>query len=134
MLKKLKWLLPAVILMLPAGGQAAFEYKNILATAVDGPVMDVATNPAEDLVFVLTPGQILIYATEDQTILDRIPVAKGFDRIAYQADDRLVLTARQPSQLNIIRYSRIYEIDLQGRAIQGPPDASVTIVVFDDYQ
>ena len=134
MFKYAKWIVAAVMLMLPTGLQAAFEYESVLKAAIDGPIVDVATNPDEDLVFVLTPGQIQIYSTEGQTVLDRIPVDKGFDRIAYQADDRLVLTAKKPSQLSIIRYSRIYDIDLQGRAIKGPPDAGVTIVVFDDYQ
>ena len=134
MVKRVKWIVAAVVLMLPTGLQAAFEYESLFKAAIDGPIVDVATNPAEDLVFVLTPGQVLIYSTDNRTVLDRIPVEAGFDRIAYQSDDRLVLTAQQPSRINIIRYSRIYDIDLAGRAIKGPPDAKVTIVVFDDYQ
>ena len=77
---------------------------------------------------------MLIYSTTDQAVLDRIPVEKQFDRIAYQDPDRLVLTAAEPSRINIIRFSRIYDIDLSGRAVKGPRDAKVTLVVFDDYQ
>ena len=134
MFRNLKWIVAAVVLMLPSGLQAAFEYESILQADIEGPIVDVATNPAEDLVFVLTPGKILIYSTDYQAVLDRIPVDAGFDRIAFQSDDRLVLTAKQPARLDIIRYSRIYDIDLKGRAVKGPSDASVTIVVFDDYQ
>ena len=134
MFKNMKWVVAAVILMLPAGSQAAFEYESILKAAVDGPIVDVAAHPDADLVFVLTPGKILIYSTDDQVVLDQIPVDKGFDRITYQDDDRLVLTARQPSRINILHFSRIYTFNLKGRAVNGPPDAKATIVVFDDYQ
>jgi len=134
MFRNLKWIVAAMVLMLPSGLQAAFEYESILQADIEGPIVDVATNPAEDLVFVLTPGKILIYSTDYRTVLDRIPVEAGFDRIAFQADDRLVLTAKQPARLDIIRYSRIYDIETKGRAVKGPSDASVTLVVFDDYQ
>ena len=134
MFKNVMWVVAAVVLMLPSGLQAAFEYESILKTDIDGPIVDVATHPADELVFVLTPGQILIYSTEYRAVLDRIPVDAGFDRIAFQSEDRLVLTAKQPARLDIIRYSRIFDIDIKGRAVKGPPDARVTIVVFDDYQ
>ena len=134
MFKNVMWIVAAVVFVLPSGLQAAFEYESILKEEIDGPIVDVAANPADELVFVLTPGQIVIYSTENRSILDRIPVDAGFDRIAFQADDRLVLTAKQPAKLDIIRYKRIFDIDIQGRAVKGPPDARVTIVVFDDYQ
>jgi hypothetical protein len=86
------------------------------------------------MIFILTPGAVLIYSATDQAVLDRIPVEKPFDRIAYQDPDRLVLTAGDPSRINIIRFSRIYDIDLSGRAVKGPLDAKVTLAVFDDYQ
>ena len=104
---------------------------NVLA-AFSALVM--TTNPAEDLVFILTPKAVVIYSTAERAVLDRIPVDASFDRIAYQNDDRLVLTATEPSRISIIRFSRIYDIDLSGRAVKGPPEAKVTLVVFDDYQ
>jgi hypothetical protein len=76
----------------------------------------------------------LIYSTDDRTVLDRIPLKASYDRIAFQKDDRLILTATKPSQINIIRFSRIFDIELAGRAVKGPKDAKVTLVVFDDYQ
>ena len=50
------------------------------------------------------------------------------------ARDRLILTAAEQSRIDVIRFSRIYDIDLSGRAVKGPQDAKVTLVVFDDYQ
>ena len=122
------------VLLIPTLVQAAFEHESVLEADIDGPILDVATNPAEDMVFVLTPGAVLIYSTSEQAILERIPVEKPYDRIAYQDPDRLVLTAGEPSRINVIRYSRIYDIDVSGRAVKGPVDAKVTLVVFDDYQ
>ncbi len=132
--KKFRWLIIAAVVLNAAAGQAAFEIDSILKTEVGSPILDVTTKPGEDMVFVLTPGAVLIYSVEDQAVLERIPVDKAFDRIAYQDKDRLVLTASQTAQMKILGYSRIYVIDTKGRAVKGPADASVTLVVFDDYQ
>ncbi len=121
-------------LLLPASLHAAFEVENVLKADMNAPILDVTTNPAEDMVFVLTSGAVMIYSTTDQAVLDRIPVDQAFDRIAYQEPDRLILTSAEPSRINVIRFSRIYDIDLSGRASKGPRDAKVTLVVFDDYQ
>ena len=134
MLRTMKLTVLLLIMFLPATLHAAFEVESVLKADIGAPILDVTTNPAEDMIFVLTPGAVMIYSTTDQVILDRIPVEKQFDRIAYQDPDRLVLTAAEPSRINIIRLSRIYDIDLSGRAFKGPQDAKVSLVVFDDYQ
>jgi hypothetical protein len=133
-LKKIKLALILAIVLVPAVLHAAFEVERILNADMGAPILDVTTNPAGDLVFVLTTGEVLIYSTDDQAVLDRIPIEKPFDRIAYQEEDRLILTAATPARINVIRFSRIYDIDLTGRAVKGPADAKVTLVVFDDYQ
>jgi hypothetical protein len=132
--KQIKWVVLFLVIMTPAVLPAAFEHERILKTDIDAPILDVTTDPAEDLVFILTPQAVLIYSTTDRSILDRIALDDSFDRIAYQNEDRLVLTAKEPSRISIIGFSRIYDIDLSGRAVKGPPDANVTLVVFDDYQ
>ena len=133
-MKKMMMALLIVIVMIPIGLQAAFEHESILRTEIGTPILDVATSPADDLLFFLTPGAVLIYSADDRTVLDRIPLKASFDRIAYQKDDRLILTATELSQINIIQFSRIYDIELSGRAMKGPKDAKATLVVFDDYQ
>jgi len=134
MSRNMKLAIVFMIVLLPAALHAAFEVETILKADIGAPILDVATNPAEELVFVLTPGVVLIYSTTDQAVLDRIPVEKQFDRIAYQDPDRLILTGAEPSRINIVRFSRIYDIDLSDRAFKGPQDAKVNLVVFDDYQ
>lgn len=133
-MRQMKLAVILAVVLIPVAVHAAFEHERILNAEIGAPILDVATNPSGDLVFVLTPGNVLIYSTDDQAVLDRIPVAGPFDRIAYQDEDRLVLTAAKPSRISVIRFSRIFDIDLSGRAVKGPPDARVTLVVFDDYQ
>lgn len=134
MFKHVKWLVAVMLILAPNGLQAAFEYESVLKADVGGTILDVTTDPASELAFFLTPEAVLIYSTEDKAVLDRIPLDERFDRIAYQSDDRLILTAADPARINIVRFSRIYDIDLTGRAVKGPKDAGVTLVVFDDYQ
>lgn len=132
--RKLYWLTICLFLLNTAAVKAAFEVDSILNTEIGAPILDVTAKPAEDLVFVLTQGAVLIYSTDEKTVLERIPVDKAFDRIAYQDDDRLILTSGQSTKMNIIGYSRIHAIDITNRAVKGPVDAKVTLVVFDDYQ
>ncbi len=134
MSRNMKLAVVLMVMLLPAALHAAFEVESVLKADIGAPILDVTTNPAEDMIFVLTPGAVMIYSTTDQAVVDRIPVDKEFDRIAYQDLDRLILTAAEPSRINIIRLSRIYDIDLSGRAFKGPQDAKVSLVVFDDYQ
>lgn len=134
MLNKMKWAVVLCFALIPGALNAAFEHERIHQSKIGAPILDMAANPADELVFLLTPGAVLIYSTADQIVLDRIPLEEPYDRIVYQGEDRLVLTGAQPSQVSMIRYSRIYDIDLTGRAVKGPPDAKVALVVFDDYQ
>jgi hypothetical protein len=133
-LKKTKLAVILVLVFFPAVLQAAFEVKRILDEDIGAPILDVATNPADETVFVLTPGAVLIYSTADRVVLERIALQEPFDRIAYQDDDRLVLSASQSSRIRVLHFNRIYDIDLSGRALKGPRDAKVSLVVFDDYQ
>ena len=134
MLKFVKLALCLAAVLLPSPLMAAFEVERILSTDLDAAALDVTTNADDELVYFLTPGTVLIYSIETQTVLDRIPVAKEFDRIAYEADGRLVLTDADSSRIDILRFNRIYDIDISGRAVKGPTDARVTLAVFDDYQ
>jgi hypothetical protein len=130
----LKWPFVLLAVLIPVVVPAAFEVDNLVDTEIGAPILDVTTKPSEDLVFVLTPGEVLIYSADARKVIERIPVDKAFEKIAYQEDDRLVLTAGASSQMKILAYSRVYAIDTTGRALKGPADARVTLVVFDDYQ
>jgi hypothetical protein len=133
-LRKLRLTAILAVILIPATLYAAFEVERFLKADIGAPILDVTTNPAGDMVFILTPGAVLIYSTPEQVVLDRIAIEEPFDRIAYMDEDRLVLSAGQSARITIIRFSRVYDIDLSGRAVKGHRDAKVTLVVFDDYQ
>jgi protein-disulfide isomerase len=134
MMKKSNWVIILAFILIPAAARGGIEYKSILNADINAPILDVATNPRNDTVFVLTRGAVLIYSTGKQAVVDRIPLTEAYDRIAYQAPHRLVLTATQPARLNIIHFDHIYDIDVSGKVVEGPLDARAKLVIFDDYQ
>jgi hypothetical protein len=126
----LLWLL----LNLPVAAYAAFDVAPILQETLDAPILDVAAHPEDEMVFLLTKGEVLIYSTEEKKILDRIAVDEQLDGLTYQKDNRLVLTAAESPMISVLQINQIFEIDISGRAVKGPPGAKATVVVFDDYQ
>lgn len=134
MRREIKLAIMVWVVLMPAMLQAAYVHESLLKSDIGAPVLDLTASPDEDLVLVLTRGEVLIYSTSQQAVLDRIPVEKHFDRIACLKGDLLALTSAEPSRINLIRFSRIYDINVTGRAVKGPPDAKASIVVFDDYQ
>ena len=134
MLRNMKLALALIVILVPTVVHANVSFEPILTEDMEAPIVDMATNPDENLIFLLTPTAVLFYSPEEKVVIDRIPLSEPFDRIALLDDDRLILTSSEPSRINIIRYNRIFSIDITGRAFKGPADAKVTLVVFDDYQ
>lgn len=113
---------------------AEISFEPILTEYMDEPVLDMATNPDQGLIFFLTPSAVLLYSPNEKDVIDRIPLKDRFDRVDQYGEDQLILTRSQPAWVQIIQYSRIFSIDIANRAFKGQADAKVTIVVFDDYQ
>jgi glutaredoxin len=134
MLKPINLILFLILTLVASIVHAEVSYEAILTTDLETSVVDVATDPDEDLVFLLTQTAVLFYSPKEKAVIDRIPLSETFDRIALLDNDRLILTGAEPSRISIIHYDRIYPIDITDRAFKGPADAKVTIVVFDDYQ
>jgi hypothetical protein len=85
--------------------------------------------------FILTPGEILIYSAQEGKVIDRIPVDKEFDRIAsLPRADMLTITSSTKKALQIILIEVVHKIDMTGLPFKGPADAAVTVAVFTDYQ
>jgi hypothetical protein len=85
--------------------------------------------------YILAPGEILVYSFSAGTITDRIPVDKNFDRIAsLPRVDTLVIASSAKKAVQIVLLEPLYEIDATGSPFRGPQGAPVVIVVFDDYQ
>jgi hypothetical protein len=114
---------------------AEIDWTTLKQINLDGNPTDIATAEDGSLIFVLTPGEILVFSPLKNTIVNRIPVDKEFDRLTYSSrSNMLVLTGGASKTLRMIRVDRIYDIDISDHPIKGPADAAVTIAVFDDYQ
>jgi hypothetical protein len=100
-----------------------------------GPTLDVSQSKDGQWVFILTPGEILVYSAPEGRVINRIPVGKAFDRlIHFASNNTLILTSRSESTLKIIQLETIYTFDVSGLPFLGPEHAPVTLAVFGDYE
>jgi len=115
--------------------QADLEWKVIKDLDLKATPLDVSPSADGKWLFILTPGEILVYSFPEGRITDRIPVDKSFDRITSLPRANMVtITSGAKKALQIILLEAIYKIDVTDLPFKGPQDASVTVVVFDDYQ
>jgi protein-disulfide isomerase len=131
----LVFLVMASWISLPTVAGAAVELKILRSLDLKATPLDVASSTDGQRLFILTPGEILIYSIQDGKIVDRFSVDKGFDRIAsLPRPDALTISSSTNKSLQVILLESIYKIDVSGLPFKGPRDAPVTIAIFDDYQ
>jgi hypothetical protein len=119
----------------PQIAQADVEWKIIKDLDLKTTPLDIAPSIDGKWMFILTPGEILIFSVSDGAISDRIPVDKDFDRIApLPRPDVITITSSTKNALQVIRFESIYKFDLTGLPFKGRQEASVTVAIFDDYQ
>ena len=115
--------------------QATLEWKVIKDLDLKTTPLDVTPSADGKWLFILTPGEILVYSFQEEKITDRIPVGKDFDRIASLPRANMVtISSSAKKALQIILLEAVYNIDVTGLPFKGPLDAAVTVIVFDDYQ
>lgn len=120
---------------IPQHTQAALEWSKIRDLNLNTSPLDISPSADGQWLFILTPGEILIYSISEEKITDRIPVDKDFDRItASPRANTLTITSSTKKTLQIILLEYIQEIDITGLPFKGPEDAPVTVAVFTDYQ
>ena len=113
---------------------AKIESKTIKKINLPNQVLDITTSFDGKLIFSLTSGKIMVYSIANDRFIDQIPVSTDFNRITYSNEEHLILSAANPAALEIIKYDRIYNINIANRPFKGVADAKVNLVVFDDYQ
>jgi len=97
--------------------------------------LDIAASADGKFIFVLAPGEILVYPVSGNKVTSRIPVEKDFNRVTYSVkNNALILTGKETKRLKILQIEQIYNLVTSGLPVKGPVDAPVTIAVFDDYQ
>ena len=128
-------LLTAAWASFPKVVQADVEWKVLRSLDLKATPLDVAPSMDGQRLFVLTPGEILVYSIAEGKITDHIPVDKEFDHIvSLPRGDALSLSSSKKNLLQVILLETIYKIDVSGLPFKGPKDAPVTIAVYDDYQ
>jgi hypothetical protein len=97
--------------------------------------LDIVASSDGEWLFVLTPGQLLVYAVPENKLLKQIPVDGQFDRLAHSPkDNTLVLSSSSGRILKFIELELVHEFDVSGLPFKGPENALVTMAVFGDYQ
>ena len=115
--------------------QAELEWRIVKDLDLKTTPLDVASSADGKWLFIITPGEILVYSFPEGAITGRIPVDKDFDRIAsLPRADMLTIASSTKKTLQIILFEAVYKIDVTDLPFKGAQDASVTVVVFDDYQ
>ena len=125
----------ACLLQLANPCYADVEWNIKKQLRLDASPIDVASSPDGQWIYVLAPGEILVYSVPEDKIVNRIPVDKSFDRIAHSApDNTLIITSSSGKTLKLVQLDVVYKFDLAGLPFKGPEKAPVTIAVFSDYQ
>lgn len=127
--------LTALSFPLPQPSSATLEWSVGKELNLKAPPLDILPSRDWQWIFILTPGEVLVYSITEDRVLKRIPVDEAFDRLMYSPrDNSLILTSRSERTLKIIQLEQVHEFDMSGLPFKGPEHAPITIAVFGDYQ
>jgi hypothetical protein len=115
--------------------QAEVKWNTLKEIDLKTEALDIATSPDEQVLFLLSRGEVLVYSLGEEKVIERIPLDKEFDKLNYlPRTNALVLTSTSNKNLRVIMMELIQNFDITGLPHQGPENAPVTVVVFNDYQ
>jgi hypothetical protein len=121
--------------LVPQVFAADLELTERKQLKLDVSPLDIATSADGRWLFILTPGEIIVYSAFEDKISKGIPIDKAFDSLTYSArDNALVLSSRSEKAVKIIQLELIHKFDISGLPVRGPENAPVTVAVFGDYQ
>jgi len=122
------WTFPQIV-------QAELEWRIIQGLDLKTTPLDITSSADGLWLFILTPGEILVYSAQEGKITQQIPVDPAFDRItSFPRGNVLTIASSTKKVLQIIYLETVYKIDVMGLPFKGPQDALVTLAVFTDYQ
>lgn len=130
-------LLSLIVVILPPSQVAStdLEWTVIKELDLKAAPLDISTSADGRWIFILTPGEVLVYSNSENRVINRIPVDEAFDRLMYSVrNNTLILTSLTENALKIIQLEPIHEFDISGLPFKGPEHAPITIAVFSDYQ
>jgi hypothetical protein len=127
--------LMVIWVLVPQVFAADLELTERKQLTLDVSPLDIAASADGQWLFILTPGEIIVYSAFEDKISKGIPIDKEFDRLTYSArDNALILSSRTEKSVKIIQLELIHEFDNSGLPVKGPENAPVTVAVFGDYQ
>ena len=114
---------------------AAVEWNIQSTLNMEQKPLDVTSSADGKWVYILTPGEVLLYSPVRKAVIDRIPVDKGVDKITVSPKgDKLFVTNVKGKTLSVINVKILYQIDVKGSPFKGPANAPIVIAVFEDFQ
>jgi hypothetical protein len=120
---------------MPSTSEAGVEWTVKQKLKLDHEVLDLEYDDKGGKLFVLAPGEVLVYSDGGTKLSSRIPVGKKYNRLDYKpASNVLVLASTRAGDVELLQLTNIHEFSLDGLPAKGPARAPVTIVVFSDYQ
>jgi ABC-type uncharacterized transport system permease subunit len=97
--------------------------------------LDIASSEDGSMIFILSLGELIIYSSKTDQIINRSALDNTYDKITYSEKNKtLILTSKSSKSLKIIHVEQVHDISLSGLPFKGPFDAPVTLAIFDDYQ
>ena len=115
--------------------RADLEWRIVKDLDLKTPPLDVAPSADGQWLFILAPGEILVYSVQEEKVIQQIPVERDFDRIAsLPRGNALTITSGAKKSLRVILLESVFKIDVTGLPFKGQKDAPVTVAVFTDYQ
>lgn len=114
---------------------AGVEWTIKKQLEIEAAPIDIALSLDGQWMFVLVSGEVLIYSTADDAIINRIPVDPSSDKLSFSAAyNTLLVASKSGKAVKLIQLEKVNEFSLSGLAFKGPENAAVTIAVFSDYQ
>ncbi len=115
--------------------QLDLEWKALKDINIKTEILDTGISPDEKILFILSRGELIVYSIGEGRTINRIPLEQEFVKLNYLPKiNALVLSTASKKDLRIIMLEFIKNFDLAELPYQGPINAPVTIVVFNDYQ
>ncbi len=131
-----RWIAVAALCLAAVSPSWATVESTLLANQpVAGTPLDVVLSADGKYVFILVPGEILVYSGGGQTLEGKVAVDPKTTTIAVAPRGDFIFAGTGESKtLAIIGLDFVYNIDVTGSPFKGPENAPVTVTVFEDYQ